>query len=263
MTRVIAISLPEIIQYIKISCQVPTIAEAIATRKIITEVAAADGINVEVTELQQAADTVRIANNLLTPESTWSWLAKHCLSVDEFEAIAHNNVLSAKLAEHLLSDRVESFFVAHQLDYTAAVLYEVVFEDEDLAIEVYYALQEGEMQFHEVAQQYSEDIEQRRMGGYRGKISRSELRPEISAAVFASTPPQLLRPIITPRGAHLIKVEEIVQPELDETLRMQILADLFADWLKQQLEQARLAVQLDPDQTVFTSSREVVQSQLS
>ncbi|MBE9009693.1 peptidylprolyl isomerase [Pseudanabaenaceae cyanobacterium LEGE 13415] len=263
MTRVIAISLPEILQYLKIACQIPSIADAIASRKIIAEVAAADGITVELTELQQAADTVRIANDLLTPESTWSWLAKHCLSVDEFEEIAHQNVLSAKLAEHLLSDRVDPFFVAHQLDYTSAVLYEVVFEDEDLAIEVYYALQEGEMQFYEVAQQYSQDVELRRKGGYCGKIPRSELRPEISAAVFAATPPQLLRPIITPKGAHLIQVEEIIQPELDESLRLQILSELFAEWLKQQLEQARLAVQLDPDQTVFTSSREVVQPQLS
>lgn len=261
MTRVITISLKEIIQYLKMSCQVPSIAEAIATQKLISEAAA--GITVELAELQQAADAIRIANNLLTPESTLNWLTKHCLSVDELEEIAHNNVLSSKLAEQMLRDRVEPFFIEHQLDYMGAVLYEVVFEDEDLAMEIYYALQEGEVQFFTVAQQYGQDLEQRRMGGYRGKVPRSELRPEISAAVFASTPPQLLRPIVTQRGIHLIWVEEIVQPELNETLRMQILSDLFADWLKQQLEQVRLAVQLDADQTVFTSSREVLHSQLS
>lgn len=263
MTKVITISLEEVIQYLKVSCQVPVIAEAIAMHQIIAEAAAAAGLTVELTELQQAADTVRIANDLLTPEATLRWLARHCLSVDEFEEIAYGNVLSGKLAEHLFRDRVESFFVEHQLDYTRAVLYEVLFEDEDLAMEVYYALQEGEMQFYDAAQRYSPGLEQRRMGGYRGAVPRSELRPEISAAVFAATPPQLLRPIVTPLGVHLIRVEEIIQPQMDEGVRLQILSDLFADWLKQQLEQTRLAIQLDANQTVFTSSREVVHPQLS
>jgi parvulin-like peptidyl-prolyl isomerase len=261
MTRVITISLQEIIQHLKVSCQVPTIAEAIATHKIITEAAANAEITVELTELQQAADGVRLANDLLTPEATLSWLARHCLSVDEFEEIAHMNVLSGKLAQHLFGDRVEPFFIEHQLDYTGAILYEVVLEDEDLAMELFYALQEGEMQFYEVAQQYIQNPELRRVGGYRGKVTRSELRPEISAAVFAATPPQLLRPIVSSTGVHLVYVEAIVQPELTEALQVQILSDLFADWIKQQIEQARLAVQLDVDQTVFTSSREVAHSQ--
>ena len=67
-------------------------------------------------------------------------------------------------------------------------------------------------------------------------MKRKDLKPEISAAVFAAKPPQVLKPIVTSQGVHLILVEEIIQPELDEKLRSQIMSDLFAEWLKQQTE---------------------------
>ena len=48
-----------------------------------------------------------------------------------------------------------------------------------------------------------------RCGGYRGILQRKDLKPEISAAVFAATPPQILKPIVTSIGAHLILVDEV------------------------------------------------------
>jgi hypothetical protein len=47
-------------------------------------------------------------------------------------------------------------------------MYEIVLDDEDLAMELFYGIQEGEMSFYEVAHQYIQDMELRRKGGYRG-----------------------------------------------------------------------------------------------
>jgi len=58
--------------------------------------------------------------------------------------------------------------------------------------------------------------------------------------VFAATPPQILKPIVTSKGLHLIFVEEIIQPELDNKLRNQIITDLFYEWIKQQIEPVKL-----------------------
>jgi parvulin-like peptidyl-prolyl isomerase len=123
-------------------------------------------------------------------------------------------------------------------------MYEVVLDDEDLAIELFYGIQEGEMSFYEVAHQYIQDTELRRKGGYQGIVRRKELKPEISAAVFAAKPPQVLKPIVTSSGVNLILVEEIIQPELDDKLRSQIMFDLFSEWLKQQTEQVEFNVKL-------------------
>jgi hypothetical protein len=77
-------------------------------------------------ELQQAADQFRLANKLHNAKDTWNWLEKQGLSLDDFEEIVQFSLLSGKLAEHLFADKIESYFVEHQLDYTGAVIYEVV-----------------------------------------------------------------------------------------------------------------------------------------
>ncbi|NEQ84772.1 MAG: hypothetical protein F6K26_32875 [Moorea sp. SIO2I5] len=45
----------------------------------------------------------------------------------------------------------------------------------------------------------------------------------------------MLKPIVTAQGVHLLLVEEIVQEQLDDQLRYQIISDLFSGCLKQQI----------------------------
>jgi len=251
MSQAITITSEDILQQVKLSCQIPSIVEGIVSRKIIASAAAEAGIKVETEELQKAADSIRLMSKLKSADDTWAWLQKHGLSLDDFEELIYNNVISGKLAQHLFADKVEPFFVEHQLDYAGVVMYEVVLDDEDLAMELFYGIQESEMSFYEVAHQYIQDTELRRKGGYQGIVRRKELKPEISAAVFAAKPPQVLKPIVTSSGVNLILVEEIIQPELDNKLRYQILSDLFAGWLKQQIEQAEIMVELHKQSQVI------------
>lgn len=251
MSDVLTISPDTILHQVKLSCQIPSVVEGILTRKIIPRVAAERGIHVEPEELQLAADSFRLMSNQRSADATWSWLQKHSLSLDDFEELVHASVISSKVAQQLFADKVEPYFIEHQLDYAQVVMYEVVLEDEDLARELFYALQEGEISFYEVTHQYIQDTELRRSGGYRGLLNRTALKPEISAAVFAATPPQILRPIITSGGAHLILVEEIIQPQLSSGLHHKILSDLFSEWLKEQTEQLDFLTHLNSNHMVL------------
>lgn len=235
MGKIFNMAVDDIIYYIKLSCQIPSILEAIASQRIIAETVEKVGLTIEVEELQQAADSIRFTNKLLRSEDTWAWLEKHYLSLDDFEEIAKANIMSAKLANHLFADKVEPYFYANQIDYYGVATYEVVLDDEDLALELFYALQEDEISFQEVARQYIQNPEIRRAGGYQGIRRRSDFRPEIAAVVFAATPPQILKPIVTPKGVHIIAVEEIIKPQLDEQLRVQIMGEFFTNWLQQQV----------------------------
>ncbi len=236
MTQTITITNEEIINEIKLSCKMPEIVEQIITRKAIENAAKEAGIEVTNEALQQTADALRLMSKLETADDTWEWLEKFSLTLDDFEQIAYTNFISGQLANHLFADKLERYFFEHQLDYAGAALYEVVLDDEDLAIELFYAIKESEISFHNVTCQYIEDKELRRKGGYKGIVHRKDLKPEISAAVFAAKPPQLLKPIVTSKGAHLILVEELIQPNLDDKLRAMILSDMFSEWLKQQIE---------------------------
>jgi parvulin-like peptidyl-prolyl isomerase len=245
MSQAITITSENILYQVKLSCQIPSIIQGIISRKIVEAAAAESDIKVEIEELQKAADKFRLINKLRSADETRTWLQKYSLSLDDFEEFICTNLIAEKLITHLFADKIEPYFFEHQLDYAGVVMYEVVLEDEDLAMELFYGIQEGEVSFHEVARQYIQDKELFRSGGYRGIVHRKELKPEISAAVFAAAPPQVLKPIVTAKGIHLILVEEIIQPQLDNVLRQKIGSDLFDAWLKQQIEEVKVVTHLD------------------
>ena len=234
----------DIIHSIKLSSKVPDVVEAIATQKIIALSAEEAGIQVEPEELQEESEKLRLAEKLVKAKDTWNWLKKHHLSLSEFEELVHNNVLSKKLAKHLFSSDIEKFFYENQLDYVAAVTYEVILDDRDLALELFYAVEEGEISFPEIARLYIQDPELRRAYGYQGIRHRKDFRPEIAAAVFLVSGPEILKPISTSKGVYLIWVEEIIQPQLNEQLREKIISELFSVWLKQQIEYMEITIRL-------------------
>ncbi len=248
MSNVLSISPTEVMHYLKMSCQIPNVIEGIATRKVIADTASKAGITVEEEELQQEGDRLRFVKKLVKASDTLAWLKTHYLSIDEFEELVHNTVLSKKVADHLFTDKVESFFYKNQLNFVAAVTYEVIFDDYELALELFYALQENELTFPEIAREYIQNPELRRAGGYQGVRHRKDFRPEIASSVFAATPPDVVKPIVTPKGVYLIWVEEIIQPELNEQLRQTIISELFASWLNEQIMFSDLTIQLDTDE---------------
>lgn len=257
MSKTLIISIPDIITSIKLSCQIPSIIEAIAFKTIITETAREAGVEVTPDEIQQEGDKLRLEKKLVKAKDTWSWLEKHQLSVKEFEELVQYKALSRKLANHMFSPHVEKYFYDHRLDYEKAATYEVIFEDRDLALELFYAIEEGEVTFAEIARQFIQEPEPRRAGGYQGMRRRKEFRPEIAAAVFAASAPSILKPITITKGVYLIWVEEIIQPELNEELREKIISELFSEWLKQQKQALEIVIQ--PDLNTSLQPQELLQ----
>ncbi|WP_414512438.1 peptidylprolyl isomerase [Nostoc sp. PCC 9305] len=245
MLETITITSEDILSQVKLSCKIPEFIETIVARKVVENAAFEASLKVETEELQKVADQIRLMNKLNSADDTWAWLETYSLSIDDYEEIVYSTVISRKLAAHLFADKVEPYFLEHQLDYAGVVIYEVFLDDEDLAIELFYAIKEGEISFYDVAHKYIQDRELRRKGGYRGIVYRQDLKPEISAAVFAAKPPQLLKPIVTSSGVHLILVEEIIQPELDNELYQKIASNLFSEWLKKEMAKVDIVKQLD------------------
>ncbi|MEA5581001.1 peptidylprolyl isomerase [Nodularia harveyana UHCC-0300] len=245
MSQPITITAEDILQQVKLSCKIPDLVEQIVSQKMILAAAEEAGIKVDTEELQKAANLLRLTNKLTSAEDTWKWLEKHGLSIDEFEEIVYNNIIIGKLSQHFFADKIEPYFFENQLNYAGVVMYEVVLEDEDLALELFYAIQEGEMSFYDVAHQYIQDVELRRKGGYLGVLRRQDLKPEISAAVFAAKPPQLLKPIVTAKGISLIFVEEIIQSQLNDELKQEILMDLLLSWIKSKINQVEINLNLE------------------
>ena len=236
MLKHLQISPLEIFEHLKTSCKLAPVMQETIRRKIINDAAKTEGIVVSDRELQEAADNFRVQYNLYNPATTWEWLKRNYLTGDDFENLICESIVTSKLIQNLFGDRVEPYFYEHQLDYTQAVLYEVVFDDFDTAIEQFYAVEEREISFVEVARRYISEPDLRRQYGYKGVLPRTALNSAISAAVFASKPPQVLKPIVVGKNVHLILVEEIIEPQLNESLHSEILSQLFSAWLEKQLQ---------------------------
>ena len=137
-SQTITITKEDILHQIKLSRKIPELVEQIITRKIIASAAEEAGIEITTEELQKAADQMRAMSKLKDAQATWAWLEKYGLSLDDFEEIVYITLLSQKLTTHLFKDRVEPYFYEHQLDYAGAIIYEIVLDDEDEAIELFY-----------------------------------------------------------------------------------------------------------------------------
>lgn len=248
MLKHLPISSLEVFERLKLSCKLAPVMQEIVRNQIISDAAKAEGIVVTDPELQQAADDFRAQYNLYNPATTWEWLKKNHLTGDDFEQLICESIITSKLIKHLFADHVEPYFYEHQLDFTQAVLYEVIFADFDTAIEQFYALEEQEITFAEVSRQYIAEPNLRRQHGYKGILSRAALNSAISAAVFRANPPEVLKPIVVGKNVHLILVEEIIEPQLDELLRGQIITQLFATWFEKQLQQYSIEVKVSSEQ---------------
>jgi parvulin-like peptidyl-prolyl isomerase len=247
MSEILTFSPEGMFHQLRLFAQIPTLTEKIITREIITRTATEAHLIVESEELQQAVDSWRLTNQLDSIEATQLWLQQHHLSLEELGESISATILSLKLAQYLFGDKIEPYFIDYQLDYMQVAMYEIVLDDEGIAMELSYAIAEGEISFFEAAYQYIQDPELSRRGGYKGKILRKDLKPEISAAVFAAATSQVLKPIVTSSGVHLIKVEELSKPQLDDMMCQNILSELFNTWLVQQIQQFEVEINLQRD----------------
>jgi parvulin-like peptidyl-prolyl isomerase len=234
----------DLLHQAKITGKIPELLNGILQRQVLEDTAVELKLEISGDELQAGADQFRAINKLETIPATQQWLSDRMLSVDDFEQLVTTNLLAPKVAHCLFSDKAAPYFYQNTLNYASAVIYELILPEQNLAIELFYAIQEGDMSFADAARTYGQDLEVQRQGGYLGTVSRKKMTPEISAAVFAAEPPQILKPITVGKQVHLILVEEVIKPQLTPELQEQIMWQLFQDWLQEKIASRRSGLKI-------------------
>ena len=236
MTIDLTISSEDELVQAKFSQMMPVIHEQILMARIIKDEAKTAGIKVESSELQVAADNFRLQHKLLDAKMMQKWLDIHQLSLDDFESFIHLQLLSNKLQPLVLGDRVERHFYKNRLDFDRVALSEIVFKDKELAIELYYAIRAREIKFFDVASKYIEDVELKRKSGYLGLISRKDLNPQLLSVFATPNPPQVIKPITTAKGHHLLWIDEIILAELTAEIRQELEGKLFLEFVRERID---------------------------
>lgn len=229
------ISPDELISFLKKNLQYQEARLGVLQQSIVNRAAAARGIEVDPQEIQAEADRQRRERRLERAADTFAWLSDQQITAEEWEAGIRDRLLTQKLMESLFGSEVESYFAQNRLDFDQVLLYQIIVPYEQLANELFYQIEESEISFFEAAHLYDIDPNRRQYCGYEGKLYRWSLRPEIAAVVFAATPGQIIHPVQTEQGFHLLRVEEFISANLTPETRQEILQRLFREWLNGEL----------------------------
>ena len=225
----------EIIELLRRELQLKTFTQKVWQKKVIEKAAQERGLTVTPEEIQVVGDQLRREKRLEKAADTIAWLVDLMISVEDLEAGIRDRLLAQKLAEHLFSKEVEKVFVQNKLQFDQIILYQIVVANRQLAQELFYQIQEGEISFFDAAHLYDIDENRRHLCGCEGKVYRWGLKPDIAVAVFSAQPGEVIRPIETERGYHLFLVEKFLPAELTPQRYQEILHNMFNEWLSNEV----------------------------
>ncbi|AFY48707.1 parvulin-like peptidyl-prolyl isomerase [Nostoc sp. PCC 7524] len=221
----------EVVTYLKKTLQIKEVCNNVLYQKIINTAAQERDIKITEAEIQIEADRLRYEKRLVKASDTIAWLVDQLVLSEDWEAGILDSLLSKKLAVSLFAKDVEKYFLENQLDYDQVLLYQIVVSNKQLAQEICYQIEEGEISFYEAAHIY--DIDQRRRNhcGYEGKFYRWSLKPDVAAVVFNTTPGDLIGPLIIDKVNYILMVKEFIPAELTDERREEIINKMFQEWL--------------------------------
>ena len=225
----------EIIELLRRELQLKIFTQKVWQKKVIEKAAQERGLTVTPEEIQVVGDQLRREKRLEKAADTIAWLVDQMISVEDLEAGIRDRLLAQKLAQHLFSKEVEKVFVQNKLQFDQIILYQIVVATRQLAQELFYQIQEGEISFFDAAHLYDIDENRRHLCGCEGKVYRWGLKPDIAVAVFSAQPGEVIRPIETERGYHLFLVEKFLPAELTPQRYQEILHNMFNEWVSNEV----------------------------
>lgn len=225
----------EIIEFLKKGIQFKEVCQKSLEQKIINQAAQERSLTVTPEEIQADSDRQRREKRLEKASDTLAWLAEEMITPEDWEAGIRDRLLTQKLAEQLFAKDVEKFFAQNRLDFEQILLYQIISSSEKLAQELFYQIQEQEISFYEAAHLYDIDEKRRQHCGCEGKLYRWSLNPDIAAVVFSAQPGEVIGPLPTEQGYHLLMVQEFIPAKLTSERYQELLNTMFKQWLASEL----------------------------
>lgn len=222
----------DVITYLRRSHKIAEIAALSERDALILGICEQFGITVSDEELQAAGDVFRQEHKLLGASETLAWLSRQRITVEDWTQGIRVALLTKKLKEHLFGNAVDAHYISNRNDYKRIALSQILVRDLGDALKVTHALREENASFCALALAYSRGKQSKENGGFVGIRFVAELIPEIAQAVFKAKEGEVVGPIQTKLGYHILKIEKWFSSELSESVREEILEALFQAWLQ-------------------------------
>lgn len=222
----------DIIAYLRRNYKMGEIATNAERDALILAICDRRGITVSEEELQAAGDSFRLEHKLLSSSQTLSWLQEQRITVEDWSSGIRVALLTKKLKEELFGASVDSYYINNRKNYKRIAFSQILVSEETDALKIAAAIQQDKAAFCALALEYSKDRQSKQNGGFVGIHFLSRLMPEVAEAVSEAKEGEVVGPIQTKFGYHIIKIEKMFPPQLSESVRDEILESLFKNWLK-------------------------------
>jgi len=222
----------DVIAYLRRSHKIAEVAALAECDALVLNICEQIGITVSDEELQAAGDTFRLEHKLLGASETLAWLAQQRITVEDWSQGIRVSLLTQKLKEHLFGEAVDAHYISHRDDYRRVALSQILVRDLTEALKIAQALRLEKASFCALALQHSKGKHSQENGGFVGILFLSKLMPELAQAISEAKVGEVMEPIQTKLGYHILKVEKWFPSELSEAVREEILDSLFQAWLQ-------------------------------
>jgi len=220
-----------VVAYLRHSFRFAEMAALAERDTLILAVCEQLGITLTDEELQAAGDAFRLEHKLLGASETLAWLGKQRIRVEDWSQGIRVSLLRQKLKEHLFGETVDSHYMTNRDDYRRVALSQILVRDLTEALKIAQALRVENASFCALALEHSRGKQSQQNAGFVGVRFLAELLPEIAKAVVEAKEGEVVGPIQTKLGYHVLRVEKWLGAELNE-VRESVLESLFQGWLQ-------------------------------
>ena len=223
-----------ILAYLRRSHKIAEIAALAEHEALILALCEQRGITVSEEELQAAGNEFRLKHKLLGASETLAWLQEQRITVEDWTQGIRVALLEKNLKEHLFGSSVDGHYLSNRKEYRRIALSQILVRELTDAVKIVSKLQEDKSAFCALAIEYSKGKQSKEKGGFAGIHFLSKLMPEVAQAIFEANEGDVIGPLETKLGYHIIKIEKCFSVELNESVREEILESLFRAWLREQ-----------------------------
>jgi parvulin-like peptidyl-prolyl isomerase len=229
----------EIIAYLRRSHKIAEITALAERDTLILALGEQHGITVSEQELQAAGDEFRREHKLLGAPATLAWFSQHRITVHDWAEGIRVALLEKKLKEQLFGASVDGHYLSNRKDYRRIAFSQILVNDLTETLTIVARIQEDKAAFCALALEYSKGRQSKEKGGFAGIHFLSRLMPEVAQAITEAKEGDVIGPIQTGLGYHIIKIEKWFPAQLSEDVREEILESLFRAWLGEQTTSGR------------------------
>ncbi|MBD2167795.1 peptidylprolyl isomerase [Calothrix membranacea FACHB-236] len=221
----------EILAYLRRTHQIADIGAKAERDSIVLRACEKFEITVSDAELQGAGDAFRLEYKLLGASETLNWLSQQRISVEDWSLGIKIELLTKKLKEYLFGMEVDADYMNNRDRYRRVMLSQILVPDLSDAVKIVHLIEQENTSFAALAVEYSKGKQSQENGGFVGVRLLVELMPEIVQAITDTVAGELIGPVSTKLGHHILRVEKWLHPELTNSARENILESLFQVWL--------------------------------